>query len=161
MSTTSKACVPQRPWPSHPALPQHSYDPAKANALLDAAGWVRDAGGIREKGGVKLEFTNSTTSGNAVREQTQQLLIQDWRAIGAATRVNNMPAAVIWGDFWQQSKFNSVLVAVNFMLGSDPDVTPRFGSAAIPAKGGRGYNTYQYQSPEAQRLLPGGAKEFD
>ena len=80
-----------------------------------------------------------------MREQTQQLLIQDWRAIGAAMRVNNMPAAVIWGDFWQQSKFKSVMVGVNFMLGSDPDVTPRFGSGAIPAKGGRGYNTYQYQ----------------
>src|SRR5205807_1456588 len=85
-------------------------------------------------------FVYSTTSGNAVREQTQQLLIQDWRAIGAAMRVNNMPAAVIWGDFWQQSKFNSVIVGVNFMLGSDPDVTPRFGSGAIPAKGGRGSN---------------------
>jgi peptide/nickel transport system substrate-binding protein len=116
---------------------------------------------VREKGGVKLEFTNSTTSGNAVREQTQQLLIQDWRAIGAAMRVNNMPAAVIWGDFWQQSKFNSVIVGVNFMLGSDPDVTPRFGSGAIPAKGGRGYNTYQYRNPEADRLLAEGAKQFD
>src|SRR5260370_655791 len=86
---------PEQGWSFQQGLPQHSYDPAKANALLDAAGWVRGAGGIREKGGVKLEFTNSTTSGNAVREQTQQLLIQDWRAIGAAMRVNNMPDAVI------------------------------------------------------------------
>ena len=54
--------------------------------MLDAAGWVRGAGGMREKDGVRLEFTNSTTSGNAVREQTQQLLIQDWRAIGATMR---------------------------------------------------------------------------
>jgi peptide/nickel transport system substrate-binding protein len=161
LPTQSESFVPQQAWSFQPGLPQHSYDPAKANALLDAAGWVRGAGGIREKGGVKLEFTNSTTSGNAMREQTQQLLIQDWRAIGAAMRVNNMPAAVIWGDFWQQSKFNSVLVAVNFMLGSDPDVTPRFGSGAIPAKGGRGFNTYQYQSPEADRLLAEGAKQFD
>jgi peptide/nickel transport system substrate-binding protein len=36
-------------------------------------------------------------------------------------------------------------------------VTPRFGSGAIPAKGGRGYNTYQYQNPEADRLLAEGA----
>ncbi|AWM09264.1 peptide ABC transporter substrate-binding protein [Bradyrhizobium symbiodeficiens] len=157
----TESFVPQQAWSFQQGLPQHKYDPAKANALLDAAGWVRGAGGVREKGGVKLEFTNSTTSGNAVREQTQQLLIQDWRAIGAAMRVNNMPAAVIWGDFWQQSKFNSVLVSVNFMLGSDPDVTPRFGSGAIPAKGGRGYNTYQYRNPEADRLLAEGARQFE
>ena len=161
LPTQTESFVPQQAWSFQQGLPQHSYDPAKANALLDAAGWVRGAGGVREKGGVKLEFTNSTTSGNAVREQTQQLLVQDWRAIGAAMRVNNMPAAVIWGEFWQQSKFNSVLVSVNFMLGSDPDVTPRFGSGAIPAKGGRGFNTYQYQSPEADRLLAEGAKQFD
>jgi peptide/nickel transport system substrate-binding protein len=40
-------------------------------------------------------------------------------------------------------------------------VTPRFGSGAIPAKGGRGYNTYQYQNAEADRLLSQGAKQFD
>jgi peptide/nickel transport system substrate-binding protein len=161
LPTPTESFVPQQAWSFQQGLPQHSYDPAKANALLDAAGWVRGAGGIREKGGVRLEFTNSTTTGNAVREQTQQLLIQDWRAVGAAMRVNNMPPAVMWGDYWQQSKFNSVLVSVNFMLGSDPDVTPRFGSGAIPAKGGRGYNTYQYQSPQADQLLAKGATQFD
>jgi len=161
LPTPTESFVPQQAWSFQQGLPQHVYDPAKANTLLDAAGWVRGAGGVREKGGVKLEFTNSTTSGNAVREQTQQLLVQDWRAIGAAMRVNNMPPAVMWGEFWQQSKFNSALVSVNFMLGSDPDVTPRFGSGAIPAKGGRGFNTYQYQSPAADQLLAEGAKQFD
>jgi peptide/nickel transport system substrate-binding protein len=157
----TESFVPQQAWSFQSGLPAHSYDPAKANALLDAAGWKRGSGGIREKNGVKLEFSNSTTAGNAVREQTQQLLMQDWRAIGAGMRIQNMPAAVIWGDFWQQSKFNSVVVAVNFMLGSDPDVTPRFGSGAIPAKGGRGYNTYQYQNAEVDRLLAEGARQFD
>lgn len=157
----TESFVPQQAWSFQAGLPAHAHDPAKANAMLDAAGWKRGAGGIREKDGVKLEFTNSTTSGNAVREQTQQLLMQDWRAIGAGMRINNMPAAVIWGEFWQQSKFNSVLVSVNFMLGSDPDVTPRFGSGAIPAKGGRGFNTYQYQNPDVDRLLKQGASQFD
>jgi peptide/nickel transport system substrate-binding protein len=161
LPTPTESFVPQQAWSFQQGLPAHTYDPAKANALLDAAGWARGAGGVREKNGVKLEFTNSTTSGNAVREQTQQLLIQDWRAIGATMRIQNMPAAVIWGEFWQQSKFNSVIVGVNFMLGSDPDVTPRFGSGAIPAKGGRGFNTYQYQNPEADRLLAKGASQFD
>ena len=157
----TESFVPQQAWSFNKDLPAHAHDPAKANAILDAAGWKRGSGGIREKNGVKLEFSNSTTSGNAVREQTQQLLKQDWKAIGALLNISNMPAAVIWGDFWQQSKFQSVIVGVNFMLGSDPDVTPRFGSGAIPAKGGRGYNTYQYQSKEADRLLAEGAAQFD
>jgi peptide/nickel transport system substrate-binding protein len=72
-----------------------------------------------------------------------------------------MPAAVIWGEFWQMSKFNSVIVSVNYMLGSDPDVTPRFSSNAIPAKGGRGQNTYQFQNAEIDKLLAQGATEFE
>lgn len=161
LPSPTETFVPQRGWSFQQGLPTHVYDPAKANALLDAAGWVRGSDGIRAKGGVRIEFTNSTTSGNAVREQTQQLLMQDWRGIGAAMRIQNMPPAVMWGEFWQQSKFNSALVSVNFMLGADPDVTPRFGSGAIPAKGGRGFNTYQYQNPEADRLLALGARQFD
>jgi peptide/nickel transport system substrate-binding protein len=157
----TESFLPSQSWAYKADLPAHEYNPGKANALLDAAGWKRGAGGIREKNGVKLDFTNSTTSGNPLREQAQQLLMQDWKAIGASMRINNMPAAVIWGEFWQMSKFNSVIVSVNYMLGSDPDVTPRFSSNAIPAKGGRGQNTYQFQNAEIDKLLAQGATEFE
>ncbi|KAA2212600.1 peptide ABC transporter substrate-binding protein [Teichococcus oryzae] len=161
LPTPTESFLPRQSWAINPDLPKHEYNPAKANEMLDAAGWKRGSGGIREKGGVRLEFTNSTTVGNPIREQAQQLLMQDWRAIGAGMRIQNMPAAVIWGEFWQQSKFNSVMVAVNYMLGSDPDVTPRFSSKAIPAKGGRGQNTFQFQNAEVDELLLKGATTFD
>jgi peptide/nickel transport system substrate-binding protein len=157
----TESFLPRESWAFEPDLPVHKFDPARANALLDSAGWVRGSDGIRQKGGVRLSFTNSTTTGNPGREQSQQLLQQDWRAIGAEMRINNMPAAVIWGDFWQKSKFESVVVASNFMIGNDPDVTPRFSSRAIPAKQGAGLNTYQYQNPEVDRLLAQGASQFD
>lgn len=161
LPSPTESFIPRQSWAHNPDLPAHRYDPAAANAALDAAGWRRGAAGVREKAGVKLEFSNSTTTGNPVREQAQQLLMQDWRAIGATLRISNMPAAVIWGEFWQQSRFQSVMVGVNFMLGSDPDVTPRFHSQATPAKGGRGNNNYQYSNPEVDRLLLQGATEFD
>ncbi|RKK03857.1 peptide ABC transporter substrate-binding protein [Pseudoroseomonas wenyumeiae] len=161
LPTPTESFLPQQSWAINPDLPKHEYNPAKANEMLDAAGWKRGAGGIREKGGVRLEFSNSTTVGNPIREQAQQLLMQDWKAIGAGMRIQNMPAAVIWGEFWQQSKYNSVMVSVNYMLGSDPDVTPRFSSKAIPAKGGRGQNTFQFQNAEVDDLLLKGATTFD
>jgi peptide/nickel transport system substrate-binding protein len=97
--TLTESFLPRQSWAYEPDLPTHRHDPAAANSMLDAAGWVRRSDGIRAKGGVKLEFTNSTTNGTVAREQAQQLLIQDWRAIGASVRINNMPAAVIWGEF--------------------------------------------------------------
>ncbi|WP_439495339.1 peptide ABC transporter substrate-binding protein [Bosea sp. (in: a-proteobacteria)] len=161
LPVATESFLPRESWAFEPGLPVHKHDPARANALLDAAGWVRGASGIREKGGVRLSFANSTTTGNPGREQSQQLLQQDWLAIGAEMKISNMPAAVIWGDFWQKSKFESVAVGSNFMIGNDPDATPRFSSKAIPAKQGAGLNTYQYQNAEVDRLLALGASQFD
>ncbi len=44
-------------WTQHPSLPQFRYDPAKANALLDEAGFPRGPNGIR----FRLTFVNATT----------------------------------------------------------------------------------------------------
>lgn len=153
--------LPLQSWAARRDLPAHVHDPARANALLDAAGWKRGADGVREKHGQRLEFANATTVGNPKREQSQLLLMQDWKALGIAMKITNMPAAVIWGEYWQQSKYQSVMVGANFMLGNDPDVTQRFASTAIPARGGSGLNTYQYQNPEVDALLAKGAREFD
>jgi len=159
--TPTESILPNLNWAARTDLPLQKYDPAKANALLDAAGWKPGAGGIREKAGVRLEFTNSTTVGNAAREQVQQLLMQDFKGIGAAMTISNLPAAVMWGEYWQKSKFQSVIVAVSFSTSSDPDVTQRFASDQIGAKGGQGYNTIQYQNPELDRLLSDGVVQFD
>ena len=76
--------------------------------------------------------------------------------------INNMPAAVMWGDFWQQSKFESAMVGVNFVLGSDPDVTPRFGSGAIHrAKGGTRLQHLSVPEPRGRPAAGRGRRQFD
>jgi peptide/nickel transport system substrate-binding protein len=161
LPTTTESFLPAQSWAFAPDLPKQVHDPAKANQILDAAGWVRGGDGIRAKGGTRLAFTNSTTAGNQVREQAQQLLMQDWKAIGAEMTIRNMPAAVIWGDYFRLSKFDSVMVGVTFGIGPDPDVTDRFSSKFIPAKGGSGRNTTQYANPKMDDLLTKGIAEFD
>lgn len=157
----TESFLPRESWAFNPDLPVQEYNPAKANKLLDDAGWVRGSDGIRVKGGVRLEFANSTTAGNHVREQAQQLLMQDWKAIGAAMTINNMPAAVIWADFWRLSRFDSLMVGTTYMMGADPEATDRFSSAGIPAKGGSGKNVQQYVNPRVDELLKAGVTTFD
>jgi peptide/nickel transport system substrate-binding protein len=142
-------------------LPAHKYDIANANAILDKAGWIRSGQGTRVKDGKPLEFTISTTSGDPLREQVQQLLMQDWQKIGVSLKIDNKPAAVMWGEFWVKSKFQSALVGSTFMTGNDPDCSYRFNSAASPAKGGAGSNSYQYANAEVDKQLLIGQSSFD
>ncbi|MBE7202600.1 MAG: peptide ABC transporter substrate-binding protein, partial [Parafilimonas terrae] len=117
--------------------------------------------GIRAKDGVRLSFNNTTTSGDHLREQVQQFLKQSWADIGVEMNISNMPGAVLWGDFWAKSQFDTVISGVTFMVASDPDVTNRFHSGSIGAKGGRGSNTTQYANPEVDALLEKGTATFD
>ena len=80
-----------------------------------------------------------------------------WRDIGVDMQIKDMPAAVIWGDFYNLSKYDSVMVGQNEMTGPDPDVTTYYSSTAIPAKGGAGLNTMQYVNPKVDALLAQGA----
>ncbi|MEH6775737.1 MAG: peptide ABC transporter substrate-binding protein [Cereibacter changlensis] len=139
-------------------LPKHEYDPEKAKALLDEAGWAPGADGIREKDGVRLAFTNSTTSGNHLREQAQQFFQQSFKDIGVEMTISNLPPAVMWGDYWMLSQFDSVVVGLNTLTGPDPDTSDYFMSTSSAAKGGAGQNTWVYQNPEVDALLKQGGE---
>jgi len=145
-------------WAFNPNLPKHQYNPEKAKTRLEEAGWKVGAGGIREKNGVKLSFTNSTTAGNKVREQAQAFLQQTWRAIGVDMQIKDMPAAVVWGDYFFKSQFDSVTVGWNIWgeAGGDPNVLSWFGSGYIPVKSGQGSNTTQYSNPKLDQLAEQG-----
>ena len=149
----AESYLPSQNWAFNPGLPKHEYSVAKANQMLELAGWKKGSDGVRVKNGVKLQFANSTASGNRIREQTQQLLVQDWAKIGVSLSINNMPGAVLFGKFWSHSQFDTMLTYTDCTVASDPNVLHRFGSTAIAAKGGTGSNIYQYQNPTVDKLL--------
>jgi len=142
-------------------LPKHEFNLDVARQLLDDAGWVPGADGIRAKDGVRLSFKSSTTSGNHLREQLQQFVQQTLREIGVEMTIENLPAAVIWGEFWMKSQFDSVVVGITYLIGADPDVTNRFHSGAITAQGGRGSNNAQFKNARVDELLEEGSRTFD
>ena len=70
-------------WVPAPDIVPYSFDPEKARALLDEAGWVDSNGdGIREKDGQALKFYVLVDRGNAIREQIGLVLQDAWKAIG-------------------------------------------------------------------------------
>lgn len=73
------------------------YNPDLANKMLDDAGYAdTDGDGIRETpDGIPLSFTY-VTSTNAVRQSTQDLIKEDWAAIGVETDMRNEDASLFF-----------------------------------------------------------------
>ncbi len=148
-------------WAYNSNVTAYPFNLDAANKLLDDAGWVKGGDGVRAKNGVKLSFTNSTTAGNTNREAAQQIIQQNWKSLGVDMQINNMPAAVVWADYTVQSKFDTLMVAWNDAISSDPDCTSRLHSQFIPAEGHAGANYVQFKNADADKLMEQGASEID
>ncbi len=77
--------------------PKIVFDIAKANQLLDEAGWQRGPDGTRSKGGVRLEMTYAT-SVNTLRQKEQQVIKDSWSRLGAAATLQSVDAGVFFSS---------------------------------------------------------------
>jgi len=73
------------------------FDIAKANSLLDEAGYSRGPDGIRQKGGVRLEMVYQT-SVNSLRQKEQEIVKAGWAQIGIATTLKSVDAGVYFSS---------------------------------------------------------------
>lgn len=102
-----------------------TQDIAKANSLLDEAGWVRGSDGVREKDGVRLSILYQTST-NSVRQGTQALVKQMWGEIGVETELKNISGSVFFGgdqsspDTFQKF-FADIEMYTNNFDGTDPE----------------------------------------
>lgn len=74
-----------------PTVMKYPFDPAKANALLDQAGWVRGRDGIRIKNGQRLTFQLSTQVESTAGRLNQAQIQAYWHAVGADVVIKNYP----------------------------------------------------------------------
>jgi peptide/nickel transport system substrate-binding protein len=153
--------LPPNHWAYNQALVDPGFNPAKAAALLDEAGWKPASDGVRSKDGVRLAFTMSTTAGNKSRELAQQVVQQNLKKVNVEMTIKNMPASVVWGDYCVKSEYDTLMVGWDALLYPDPDYGDRIKSNAIPAKGGNGSNYVQYENKEIDDLCAKGVAVVD
>ena len=139
-----------------------------ANAMLDDAGWKMGSDGVRAKDGVRLSILYQTST-NAVRQDTQALVKQWWKAIGVETELRNIDGAVFFGgdqsspDTFQKF-FADVEMYTNNFNGTDPE--NYMGSwacaqAPTPENNWLGNNMPRYCNPAYDALLADMAKTSD
>ncbi|MDQ5825164.1 MAG: peptide ABC transporter substrate-binding protein [Chloroflexota bacterium] len=77
-------------WADTLKLPQYAYDVAKANAILDGAGWVKGPDGVRAKGGERLELKYVVVGTNRPREAAAAQVEADLEALGMRVEVKKV-----------------------------------------------------------------------
>jgi peptide/nickel transport system substrate-binding protein len=112
---------------------RYDYDPSRARALLDEAGW-RDANGdgIRERAGRPLAFTLVTQAGFAIRENIAQVVQRQWREIGADVAIQLHDGTAI-SALWFEGRFDAMLHW--WQMPSDPEMTLFFAADRTPPAG--------------------------
>ncbi len=76
---------------------KYEFNVAKANEILDKAGWKKGADGIREKGGVKLKFVYQTSI-NAPRQKNQAIVKQAAQQAGIDMELKSVVASVFFSS---------------------------------------------------------------
>lgn len=113
------------------------YDPEKASAVLDAAGWVPGSDGIREKDGVRASLTFQTIAGDHVRELYQQIIQQNMADIGIELVIENVPSNRLFdsrdqGGLLATGDFDLAMSRAGYA--PDPsDWISQFTTASIPS----------------------------
>ena len=144
-------------------VPTYPYDPDKAAALLEEAGWTPGANGIRANvEGQKLSISLMTTAGNRTRELVEQVLADYWKRVGIETVIRNEPPRVFFGETVSKRRFTGLAM---FAWLSAPEHLPRttLHSEAIPTEANNwgGQNYTGYSSPEMDRLIEAIEIELD
>ncbi|MCH9019505.1 MAG: peptide ABC transporter substrate-binding protein [Proteobacteria bacterium] len=150
-------------WVYSDEVPTYAYDPAKAAALLDEAGWTEMRDGIRHNAaGERLTLRLMTTAGNKVRELVEQVLQSQWKKVGVEITIKNEPARVFFGQTVTRREFPALAM---YAWLSSPESVPRstLHSAMIPTEENNwsGQNNPGFVNAEMDALIEKTEVELD
>jgi peptide/nickel transport system substrate-binding protein len=134
---------------------KYTYDPNKANQLLDQAGWAKGPDGIRAKNGKKLSFSMWGQSGSPVISGYMASMQQLWRAIGVECTPKNEEFSSLVARLTETYDFEMVIVG--FSWGVDPDQSTMWATSSY--KGG--FNLNKYSNPQVDTIVTQALSELD
>ena len=139
-----------------------AYDPAKANALLDEAGWVRGPDGFRSKNGVKLVLDVATRTGSQDIDEQLAFLRENWKQVGVDMNVQHYAPALLFapakdgGIIYGDNKWD----VVTFAWAADPlgDYSGPYGCDGFPPAGA---NVLRWCNKTAQSAMDALLQHYD
>jgi peptide/nickel transport system substrate-binding protein len=142
--------LPPNHWANEPAVQQYDYDPARAEQLLDAAGFARGADGVR------VHLTLKTSTDESTRLVSEAIADQ-WKRVGVALQLRPMEFGTFYSDVTRGS---FQIYSLRWVGGNnDPDLfESAFSSKKMPPDG---YNRGHYRNLQLDALLDQARVEMD
>ncbi len=132
---------------AHDPAPPLPYDPAAAEQLLTARGWVdRNGDGVREKNGQPLRFELLINTGNAVRADAAAMIQEQLKRVGVDARPRTLEMNTL---STRAAKHDFDAVIQGFGIDTSLDLAYAFATDSIV----NGNNWGGYSNPEVDRLL--------
>jgi peptide/nickel transport system substrate-binding protein len=146
LATVAESMLPPTNWAHEPDVSILDYDPDRAKALLDEAGYPDpDGDGPRPR----MSMSYKTTSAEFPRLQAS-VIQQNLRDVGIDVDVRSYEFATLYADIL---KGNFQMYALQWVGGAlaDPDILRRvFHSQQVPPAG---FNRGRFSNPEVDRLI--------
>ncbi|MCG8334255.1 MAG: peptide ABC transporter substrate-binding protein [Proteobacteria bacterium] len=147
-------------WASNPNIKPSEYNPEKAKRLLNEAGWIPGSDGIRQKDGKRLRLKITTTTGNKLREMSQQVMGAMLKQVGIDLYIENVPSSVLFSSWAKDSdrkkgRFDIVMYTTGPGIDPHAQIEKLFHSNRIPtdANGGVGANYSRHQHEELDKWI--------
>jgi peptide/nickel transport system substrate-binding protein len=150
MARAANSVLPPQSWAYDAAAKDYAFDPAKANALLDAAGYRKQANGYR------FQLTMKTST-DATTRVLAAVLQQQMRAIGVDLQIRTFEFATFYSDV---TKGAYQVHSLRWIGGNqDPDIFENvFATASFAPK--RQNRTY-YTNPRVDQLIESARASVD
>jgi peptide/nickel transport system substrate-binding protein len=151
-------------WAHNANVMHYDYDPAKANALLDSAGWQMGTDGYRHKNGQTLELGMTGTTGAAETRNLEAVVQEEWQAVGVKGDVKNAASSLFFASFGaggllQTGKYDTGFYS--WINGVDPDDSTNFMCDQFPAASGGGQNSFFFCDPRLDAAEHVALNEYD
>jgi len=145
--------IPPGSWAYDPRVAHVSYNPERARALLEKAGWIdRDGDGVREKEAQSLRFELVTNS-DPTRQALARAVADQWAELGVRVGVRVVSIAELRERVLEPREFDAVLFGWDPAM-ADPDPYPLWHSSQIEG----GQNIAGFRNPEVDDLLARGRR---
>lgn len=146
---------PPESWAYNTAVKDYDYNPSRALAMLEEAGWKMNGSGLLEKNGRTFSFTVLVTQGADARLKTAQILKEQLKRVGIDLHIKVLEWQAMLHEFIDKKRFEAVIMG--WALSRDPDVYDIWYSKKT--KEGE-FNFVSYKNDEVDRLLVEGRRTF-